>query len=131
MQVVLTKTLNGLIPADQSTAEWFGKLKVGEAVHGDFKKYRNIGHHRKLFALLNFDRFRSDLTILAGYYHTTVRLDGSVRVEPKSIAFASMGQDEFEVYYSKIIDVLIKYVYGSHMTREQMDELVQKYLDFA
>lgn len=152
MEVVLIKALNGLIPADQQTSEWFGKLKMGEAFHGKFTRYRNVGHHRKYFALLNlaydnwnpgkidskygtpeknFDRFRADLTILAGYYESTIRLDGSVRIEPKSISFASMDQEEFEKLYSRTIDVLLKYVYGSGMDKAKLDNLVQQYLDFA
>jgi hypothetical protein len=152
MEVFLTKSLSGLIPADQPTAEWMGKLKIGESVHGNFKRYRNIGLHRKWFALLNvafdnwnpgeidskygmpeknFDRFRADVTILAGYYETTIRLDGSVRVEPKSVSFASMSQEEFESLYSKTIDVLLKHVYGQGMTPEELNQIVERYLSFA
>ena len=151
-EVILTKTLNGLIPADEPTSVWYQKLKIGESVHGKFAKYRNVGFHRKYFALLNiafdnwnpseinskygvpeknFDRFRADVTILAGYYHTTVRLDGSVRVEPKSISFASMSQEEFEGLYSSTINVLLKYVYGSGMTAEEIDRIVDEYLRFT
>jgi len=152
MDVTLTKTLNGLIPSDERTAGWFAKLKIGDAVHGDFKKFRNIGFHRKYFALLNvafdnwtpgkidskygtpeknFNRFRADLTILAGFYEITIRLDGGTRVEPKSISFGSMTQEEFEELYSKTIDVLLKYVYGSKMTRIDIDKLVDIYLSFT
>jgi hypothetical protein len=151
MQIYLTKTMIGLIPSDEKSREWFDKIKLGEAVHADFKKVRNYRFLKKYFALLNiafdhwepgqinskygtpeknFDRFRADVTILAGYYESTIRLDGSVRIEPKSISFARMSESEFKELYSKTIDVLIKHVYGSKMTPEAIEETVKKYLEF-
>ena len=79
----------------------------------------------------NFDRFRADCTILAGYYESTIRLDGSVRIEPKSISFAKMSEEEFTKLYDATITVLIKYVYGSGRTKEEIDETVNRYLEFA
>jgi len=152
MEVTLTKTLHGFPPGDPKTQEWFDKLKLGDAVHGKFRKYRNVKFHRKYFALLNiafdhwepgqidskhgvpeknFDRFRADLTILAGFFENTIRLDGSVRIEPKSISFAKMDADEFERLYNKTIDVLIKRVYNYKLSREEIDGLVEQYLRFA
>lgn len=152
MQVYLTKTMIGLIPADERSREWFEKIKHGQTIHADFKKVRNYRFLKKYFALLNiafdhwqpgeinskygvpeknFDRFRADVTILAGYYESTIRLDGSVRIEPKSISFAKMSEEEFSALYSKSIDVLIKHVYGSDMTPEVIEETVKRYLEFA
>lgn len=142
----------GLIPADETSRQWFNKIKLGEGVKADFKRVRNYRFLKKYFALLtlafdhwapgevsskygvpekNFDRFRADVTILAGYYETTIRLDGSTRIEPKSISFAKMGEDEFSALYSNTIDVLIKHVYGQNWTPEQIDETVKRYLEFA
>ena len=121
-------------------------------MHGDFRKIRNILFHRKYFALLNigfdnwepgeinskygvpeknFERFRADLTILAGFYENTIRLDGSVRIEPKSISFAKMTAEEFADLYSKTIDVLIKHVYKMKINAEKLDEIVESYLQFG
>ena len=152
MKVNLTKTQHGMIPSDPQSREWFDKLKVGQVVHADFKKVRNYRFLKKYFALLNiaydnwepgevnskygvpeknFERFRADLTILAGFYENTIRLDGTVRVEPKSISFASMDAEEFEKLYSATIDVLLKYVYAQHgMDKETIDNLVNQYLEF-
>ena len=119
-----------------------------------FKRVRNPKFHRKYFALLNigydnwnppsievdnerviplknFDRFRHDVAILAGYYHSTIRLDGTIRIEAKSISFASMGDDEFADLYSKTIDVFIKHIYGSKQTKEDIDHMVEEYLRFV
>jgi hypothetical protein len=141
-------------PAEPETEEWDRKTKIGQVVSGDFKRVRNPGFHRKYFALLNigfdnweppaiegldadlkieknFDRFRKDIIILCGFYERHFRIDGSVRVEPKSISFASMDDAEFQNLYSKTIDILIKHVYGGNMTPEQMDNTVNQYLSFA
>lgn len=152
MHCILTKTRSGFIPGDPQTETWFKKIKIGEDVRGNFKRYRNPAFHRKYMALLNiafdiwepgeidykygvpeknFDRFRKDVAILAGFYEPVIRLDGSVRIEPKSISFANMDQDEFQELYSKTIDVLIKHVYNLKSTPEQIEETVRKYLEFV
>jgi len=59
-----------------------------------------------------FDRFRKDLTILAGFYVQTVRLNGEIRTEAQSLAFASMDQEKFERVYSALINAAIKHVFS-------------------
>jgi hypothetical protein len=131
MKAYFTKTFYGLAPADESSRQWFEKLKAGETVKVEVNRVRNYRFLKKYFALLNiafenwepgevsskygkpeknFDRFRADITILSGYFDTTVRLDGSVRIEPKSISFTQMSEEEFEQLYSKTIDLLVKHV---------------------
>lgn len=58
-----------------------------------------------------FERFRKDLTILAGFYEQTVRLNGDVRTEAKSLSFANMKPDEFERCYKAMINAAIKYIF--------------------
>lgn len=152
-EIHLKKIATGaLLPADPESAEWISKMKIGQIIHADFKKSRNYRFLKKYFALLNigfdnwtpgevsskygtpeknFDRFRADCTILAGYFETYIRLDGSVRIEPKSISFSSMSEEEFEKLYSSTIDVLIKHVYGGELDRDGIDNMVAEYLGFA
>ncbi|MDO9530366.1 MAG: DUF1367 family protein [Syntrophales bacterium] len=152
MQVYLTKTQTGLIPADKETEAWYNKIKSGEVVSSDFKKTRNYQFLKKWFALLNvgfdnwnpgevnsnygipeknFERFREDVTILAGYFHTVVRLDSSVRIEAKSVAFSNMTEEEFSALYNKTINVLLKRVYNSTLTKEELENIVNQYMAFA
>jgi hypothetical protein len=152
MNVILTKTLGGLMPNNPDSQAWYDKIKVGDSIHADFKKHRNPAFHRKYFALLNigfdnfqpgtinskygtpeknFDRFRKDIAILCGHFDLVIRLDGTSRPEAKSISFAKMTEKEFESLYSKTIDVLIKNVYGSDMTPDKLNEIVNHYLQFA
>lgn len=153
MHIILRKTLNGLIPEDPKTDEWYRKIKLGATVHSDFKQMRNAAFHRKLFALFNlayeywepgeinskfgvpeknFDRFRKDLTILAGHYHNVIRLDGSVRVEADSLSFGSMNQETFNDLYQSVLDVIMKRIpVLNKLSEEEINDLVDKVLEFA
>lgn len=51
--LALVKTENGLVGATEADRELIEKVKHGATIHGDFKKMRNGGLHRKLFALLD------------------------------------------------------------------------------
>ena len=152
MKAYLSKTMTGFAPADEATAEWHRKMKLGQVVQGKYTKVRNYAFLRKYFALLNlgfenwnpgeinskfgvpeknFERFRADVTILAGHYDVTIRIDGSTRIEPKSVSFANMNEEIFEKLYSATIDVLLKFVYKKDMDAEKLNQLVEQILLFA
>lgn len=152
MDVTLTKTRAGYVPGDPEAEEWDKTVKLGNSVRGSFTKVRNIKFLRKYMALLNlgydawepgeidskygtpqknFDRFRKDIAILCGFYDIVVRLDGTTRPEAKSISFAKMEEETFSDLYSKTIDVLLKNVYGGSMSAEELDGLVDRYLQFT
>lgn len=152
MDIVLMKTPGGtLAPVDQTGIDYIAKLKTGAGVRVKATKYNNVAFHRKLYALLNvaydawdpapvmhkgepitktIEQFREDLTILAGYYESSVRLDGSIRFTAKSWAFGSMDDVEKEKMYSSIINVVLaKILTGS--TRADLDDIVENVLRFA
>ena len=152
MEINLIKTLSGLVPSDPDSEGWYNKLKVGNVVHADFKKYRHPLFHRKYFALLNigfsnwqpgeinskygipeknFERFRKDVAILCGYYKNVIRFDGTTRIEAESISFSKMDQEQFETLYSKTIDLFINNIYGSSLDADGLNDIVNKYLTFA
>ena len=158
MEAFFTKLPNAsFIPASEEDAELLSKVKVGETVRLTLVRPRNIKFHKKFFALINLafdyweppkhgegsawsekmpiernvERFRKDVTILAGYYDATYRLNGDVRLEAKSISFGSMSEDDFEKLYSKVIDVIINRVctqYTEYQLRKQVEDMV---LDFV
>lgn len=152
MELILAKAPNGsLVPVDQQAMDELAKLKVGQGVRVKVTRMRNYKFHRKLFALLNvafdaweplaleykgekvaknFERFRSDVTVLAGYYEATVNLRGETRLEPKSISFSSMDQDEFEKLYSAVIDVVLQRILTNY-TRDDLDNVVEQVLRFS
>ncbi len=147
------KVPSGLIPDSEDDAELLSKIKLGRVVKLQFTQPRNYKFLKKYFALMNLafdyfdppqhgegsalaekyevqktaERFRKDITILAGYHEMTYRLNGDVRVEAKSIAFGNMDEDEFEKLYSACIDVIINKVctqFTEDELRRQVEDMV-------
>ena len=151
VDLLLSKTASGtLAPADQQAVDWIAKLKLGQMVRAEVTKPRNPKFHRKYFALLNFafdawepqakeykgepvqknfDQFRRDVTILAGYYEASYNLKGEVRLLPKSISFANMNEDEFGALYSDTINVILSRILTNY-SRSDLYEVVENLLRF-
>jgi hypothetical protein len=151
-EIVLMKVSNILVPHDEAAAAFIQKMKAGELTHADFKRLRNYKFHKKYFALLDFafeqwepsgeltyqgmpvaknkERFRKDLIILAGFYESTVNLRGEVRLEPRSMAFSQMDENEFAHMYSATVDVILRRILTRY-TREDLDEVVNQLLRFT
>jgi len=131
-------------PAFEHDLQRLTKFKNGELYTAEIKLTRNPAFHRKTFAFFNFcfqhwaadraglehadeatqfDRFRKDLTILAGFYEQTVRLNGDIRTEAKSLAYANMEPDEFERCYSALINAAIKHVFAGSRDPDILNQL--------
>ena len=154
MDIILFKANGSLHPLNDIERKKLEGFKHGEGVRVKLTRMRNYEFHKKYFALLslaydyweppesdawddgkfigaekNFERFRKDVTILAGFYEQYVRVDGSTRIEPKSISFGSMSEDEFSELYTKTIDAIIKHVLPQ-FTGEELQEIVRAVEDF-
>lgn len=154
MKLRLIVTSTGYAPADEEAIaarkRWH---KPGTIVTADVKVPRNPKFLKKYMALLrlgfeaweppaehqykgkpiekDFDRYRHDVAILAGYYTPVWNLKGEMRIEPKSIAFDAMPEEEFDALYSATINVLLKQVLGSQgYTAEEVDRQVEQILRF-
>lgn len=138
-----------LLPADKESEKYVGKLIRNDVITADFKKPRNYEFHKKWFALVNFayehwtpshfedskwkhvvpeksfDRFRKDIIIMAGRYTAVYRVDGSVRIEAKSIAFGNMSEEEFAKLYDKTANVILERILTNY-TAEQLAETIVK-----
>jgi len=146
MKITMIKHIGGtLTPANDREADKLTKFKNGEHYETDIKLSRNPDFHRKVFAFFNFCyeywdgqtahehltdeaqmlRFRQDLMILAGYYEHAVRLDGHAVLTAKSLAFASMEQEEFEHCYTALINAACK-----HLFKDASEEIYNKLLSF-
>lgn len=128
----MLKTTSGhLAPLTDGDREEVAKLKTGHVIEVKITRKRNPMFHRKFFALLgvafdywqeapvtveyhgqrvrpNFERFRKDITILAGYYDPTYNINGELRLEARSISFSSMEEPDFEKLYSSVLDVVLE-----------------------
>lgn len=152
MEIVLAKAANGcLVPVDQQGIDAIAKMKLGQGVKVVMTRHNNVAFHRKLFALANlayeawepeelqhkgeviaknFDQFREDITILAGFYEARVRLDGSIRFIAKSWSFARMPDDEKDRLYNSIINVVLSRILTNY-TRDDLDNVVNQVLAFT
>jgi len=156
MEVLLTKGPGGaLVPMDEDEAAKLARLKAGAVVRASISQMRNGAFFRKWWVLAKyafdlwsetvepieykgqpvlpeFQRFRKDLTILAGYYTPVFNARGDLRLEAKSIAWANMGEDEFERLYSATIDVILaKILAPGAMTEAQLRSHVDNVLRFS
>lgn len=152
MKIYLKKLDSILLPDDEDSADYVHKLKYGQVITADFSKPRNYKFHKKYFVLIkyayehwkpekledtkfdvvpekSFDRFRKDLIILSGRFDAVYRVDGSVRIEAKSISFAKMNEEEFAELYSSTVDVILKKILTNY-TEEELDRVVAELMGF-
>lgn len=123
-----------LLPAFDTEAERLERFKTGFIYPVEIKQSRNPGFHGKVFSFLQFcfehwsgdqtdvrfkpnaaqfDTFRRNLMVLAGYKDITFTMDGRLRVEAKSLAYSAMEQSEFEECYSAMINAALVHVFGN------------------
>jgi hypothetical protein len=147
----LRKLYNSFVPADEISATTMEGMAPNAEFKAELTRPRNMAYHRRFFALLqvafdsweqpviehkgrmiekNFARFRKDLTILCGHYETVVNIKGELRLEAKSISFASMDQEAFEKLYSTAIDAILKHILTNY-TADDLNEQVDKILEFS
>jgi hypothetical protein len=155
-EIHFIKMAGGMLrPADQSDADAMEKVQNGSLVSGEFKQPRNAKFHRKFFAMLNFayeywtpepikldnmtvepeknfERFRKDVLILAGYRHAVVNIKNEVRFEADSISFAKMDDIEFQSVYAAVFSVCWKQVLQNvqGMTQAIADNTIMSMLSF-
>lgn len=127
----------------------------GELVKLAYSEPRNPGFHRKFFAMVNhafdhwdpargrkrltfkgkpieknFERFRKDMVIRAGFYAPSYEVGRNgktiVRLEAESLAFGSMTQERFTEVYEAVFKVLLEDVmvnYSADDFREVLPQL--------
>lgn len=150
----MVKRGGALVPAYDDTAERMRGVKEGKLVMVALKQPRNPRFHGKFFALLNFafqywepeheeidgmtvekdfERFRKDATILAGYRHAVVNMKGDVRYEADSISFGSMDEEEFHKLYKSVFNVLWRMVMSKvpGMTEEEAENAINQMLSYG
>lgn len=154
-EVFVQKTPDGLLrPISESDVEALKAVPVGKPVRATVTQPRNVKFHKKCFALLklsfdlwaermpmreykgtpvraDFERFRKDLVILAGFYRPVFNARGEVRVEPESLNFASMSEERFAEVYSALIDTILSKILVGITSRKDLEDAVERVLRFA
>jgi hypothetical protein len=117
MKLFVKNTISGLVPLYPADLDQKKHLKLGMEYEVNIKHPRNIGFHKKFFALINighentsldmpFDTYRRYVTMKAGYFKTYTTNKGTY-YEAESISFAAMDQATFEEVYSRVLDIII------------------------
>lgn len=118
MKILCRNTIAGLVPLYPSDYDEKRKLKLGQDYEVEITNPRNIGYHRKFFALINighentsldmpFETYRRYIIMKAGFFKIYQTPKGTY-YEAESISFASMNQDRFEDVYSRVLDKIIE-----------------------
>jgi hypothetical protein len=158
MELLFTKSTSGLIPACEEAADWLKKKKLGATILVDSHEIRNGRFFRKWWALVKvgfdywsesaatieyrgqpvlpeFDRFRKDVTILAGFYYPVVNLKGEVRIEAQSLKWSKMSEETFTKLYDATIQVLLQKVFNGKTckkwTESELRSVTDQIVSFA
>ena len=147
---------NSLHPATEEDAARISRYKLGQGVKVKTVSVtaHNLKFHQKLIMLFklcfdhfseqadaglqykgqvvkpSFDLFRKELTILSGHYVAHHSLNGSLRVEAKSIAFRNLDDDGKERVFSDILNAALRHVYKSAMPEQQLRNMVEQLMAF-
>jgi hypothetical protein len=108
-----------LVPADFAAEEMLADLEDGKEVILTARLVRNAKHHRWFFSLLrhvcdnsddwnNEDELLDAIKLATGHVQRRMKLDGTMYQAPRSISFASMGQDKFKRFVDRALYVLSK-----------------------
>lgn len=138
MELFLLNTASGLVPQYDSDYEEKKKLTIGKTYKAKITVPRNIKYHRKYFALLNLtlqnqdkydtiDSLLIEIKLKTGHYELHVTTKGKPVYIPKSIAFNKMDEFAFQDFYSKSLDVVLKY-FLTGMTPEQIENEVLNFM---
>lgn len=117
-KIMLAKQFGALRPIDTAGEEVISNMGNGEIVSVEIKRPRNVGHHRKLFALLglvadnhptytNVDLVLAAVKIELGHVDILERPNGERVPLPRSISFAKMDQSAFDAFYDGVVKLIV------------------------
>ena len=152
--IYLRRMQHGFIPDTESDWEAAKRFKLGQVVRSEITIARNVRFFRKWWALIevafgmweetgvkgeykgeeirpNIERFRKDVTILAGHHHAVVNLRGEVRLEADSISFGNMQEETFEKLYNSTLTVIVHKVMRGRVSEQRLREMAQAVEEFS
>lgn len=95
------------------------------------EKERKRLKYKGMVILKDFDAFREDMTILAGYGVPKFDARGRVYWKAKSLAFDEMEDEEFAKVYAAVYEAIYRHVFvAKGYTRETFSEVLAEYESF-
>ena len=143
MEIYCKVTDAGLVPMYDSDLDEKKRLKKGEEVLCVIRRPRNYKFHKKFFALLRLtldnlpERLERNLGItdeedlldslkLDLGLARTVEIGGRRYIRTESISFGKMDETEFEKFYGRCTDIILKkYLRGTE--RAALNEEIERY----
>jgi hypothetical protein len=121
IELLVRKSVGCLVPADPLGMDTLATVADGAELTVRATYPRNPGHHRKFFALLNevfhnqnhfatLESMLDAIKVALGYCEQFTGMRGETITVPKSISFASMGQDAFQSFYDRAVNLIIEKV---------------------
>lgn len=156
MEVTLIRVHTGFAPADDEAMEAMKHFPIGSVSRLDVRLMRNYQFFKKWWALIklgfdhfadmcpeeefkgktvlpNFERFRKDITIMAGFYVPVWNARQEMRVEAESLNWGSMTEERFTKLYDATIRVLLREVFKNRKAwnEEHLRDVVEQIERFA
>jgi hypothetical protein len=142
-----------LVPGSESTVDAMRSYKTGSPLFVDVKRIRNYKFHRKAFALFklafdhwdihgieykgqlvekDFERFRKDMIILAGFYRPVYNARGEVQLEAESLSFSNMSEERFNLVYRAVMSVVWERIlrHSGYVIEADVDNVVNQLMSF-
>jgi hypothetical protein len=121
IELIMRKSVGCLVPADALGMDVLAPVADNAMLTVRATYPRNPGHHRKFFLLLNEvfhsqDQFATleslldAIKVALGYCDQFTGMRGETITVPKSISFASMGQDAFQTFYDRAVKLICEKV---------------------
>lgn len=122
LSLLMTRSFGGgLQPVNDAGREMLTHIGKDEMVEVVIKRPRNLGHHKKFFALLSLifenqtryptvEDLLDAIKVHIGHCSTITLKDGREVYVPKSISFAAMDQTEFEQFWNRVVTVICEQI---------------------
>ena len=136
MKFLAVKHLNALRPVDESGEVALYSLGQGEVIEVEFRRKRNMKHHRLFWALMSLVWDQLDHTeyptvetlvtrvkVATGHRDEYEFDNGLVAFVPRSIAFHAMDQAEFERFFEIVCDWVAANVLPGVSQAELLEEI--------
>jgi len=132
-QVLMTRRLDALRPADAQARDALSKVSPGTTVRVELKRVRNPRQHRLYWALVHLvfqhqsryatqEQLHNAIKVRVGYYDELETPTGVVCI-PKSISFGNMPQQAFEEFFGAVVRLVCEHLIPGTTDAELREEL--------
>ncbi|MDH5572903.1 MAG: DUF1367 family protein [Gammaproteobacteria bacterium] len=123
-----------MVPHDEATIKYISRRTDGQVLVTDLKQARSYENHKRFFDFLGatfamqefyteLEQYRRWITVAAGWFDIMVYPDGATQLNPKSIAFENMEEDEFRKLFTAAIGAFIE-AFGNGMTDSELMRII-------